>query len=188
MKNLLVILICLSAWTYSSAQSSYFPVEPGKKWTYAFGKDIYGGTPYENYITEVAIQRDKEIIDGKSYYVLTSSSGLETSENSAIKTYVGFSDDGAILSKVEGTDKFYTTMNSNPKVGDEFLSPTGGTSKVISLNASITSPTDSYDDCLLIEMADSDLVMRSYYKKGVGLVVHCMVVEGTEKIFSYLLE
>ena len=56
-------------WNYTEAQTSYFPVEKGSKWTYAYGKEIYGGTPYEDYKFEVEILENEETIDGKEYFV-----------------------------------------------------------------------------------------------------------------------
>jgi hypothetical protein len=187
MKKLLMIIVLIAFWSYSNGQSSYFPAKKGTNWTYAFGKEIYGGTPYENYTSEIKILDATEVIDGKEYFVSETSMGGKEGDKTVIKTYFRFGNDGSLISKIDKDKKEFVSMNKSPKVGDIYTSQQGGTSKVVDLNATIKTPITTYTNCLMIEINESQTISRAYYQKNTGMIATTMIMDGKEKIFIYLV-
>lgn len=187
MKTLLFCLLLLGLCNNLHAQSDYFPVEIGASWKYAFGAELYAGTPYEHYSTYVEILDASETIDGKDYFVSKTSMGSGDSDMTVIQTYFRYGKDGALIAKAGKDKPEIISMNQTPKVGDTHASQQGGTSKVIDLNASIKTPTKTYTNCLLLEIRENNTVSRAYYEKNKGMVATTIMAEGSEKIFMYLV-
>jgi len=187
MKKLLMITVLIVLCGYSKGQHSYFPVEKGMSMTYAFGSEIYKGTPYETYQSTVKILEETETIEGKEYFVSESSTGNKESDPTVITSYCRFGSDGSLFSKANKTANEILVLKKTPKVGDKNTSQQGGTSEVVDLNATIKTPTDTYSECLMIEVKENETLSRMYYQKNTGMVATTMVIEGNEKIFIYLL-
>lgn len=187
MKKLLIIIVLIGIWNYSNGQSSYFPVEKGMSWTYAYGAEIYGGTPYEDYTCDVTILDSNEVFDGKEYYISEASMGSGEGDNTEIRTYFRIGNDGSLISKVDEKTEEFVSMSKTPKVGDVYGSQQGGSTKVLDLDATIKTPTTTYTDCLLMEISDDQTTTRVYYQKNIGMVATTLVAEGSEKLFIYLV-
>ena len=182
--SMIVFCVVLNA---SFAQSDYFPVDKGTEWTYAFGAEIYAGTPYEDYISEVKILDVSETIDGKEYFVSETSMGSADGDKTVIQSYFRFGDDGSLRTKVDKNSKELVSLNKTPKIGDTHASQQGGTSKVVDLNASIKTPLKTYNNCLVVEINENQTITRAYYQKDLGMVATTMLIEGSEKIFMYMV-
>lgn len=187
MRVIFAVIVLSVALNFSFAQLDYFPVDKGTQWTYAFGTDLYGGTPFENYTSEIRILDAVETIDGTEYFVSESATGNSDSEKTVIRSYFRFADDGSLISKVDKNAPEVVSMKKNPKVGDTYPSQQGGTSKVVDLNASIATPVKTYNNCLMIEIEENQTTSRAYYQKNVGMVATTIIADGTEKLFIYLL-
>ena len=187
MKKLLIIMISMVVWNYTEAQTSYFPVEKGSKWTYAYGKEIYGGTPYEDYKFEVEILENEETIDGKEYFVSKGKMVGGKGDDVVVTSYFRFVNDGSIITRQDKATEEIVQFSNEPKVGDKFGSQQDGSSKVLDLNATITTPTTTHSNCLMVEVAASESTTRVYYQKNIGMVATTMIMDGSEKIFIYLL-
>jgi len=79
---------------------------------------------------------------------------------------------------VYGADMGYATIYDQTQ---------DGSSKVLDLNATITTPTTTHSNCLMVEVAASESTTRVYYQKNIGMVATTMIMDGSEKIFIYLL-
>lgn len=187
MRRILLIIILIGIWNYSSSQSSYFPLKKGMKLTYAYGKEIYGGTPYENNTVEIEILNDTKIIDGKEYFISKNTSGSMEGDKTVIKSYFRFGNDGSLISKSDENTEELVVMQKTPTVGYTSPSQGGGTSKVIDLNATIKTPIKTYTNCLIIEFNENQTITRAYYQKDIGMVATTIVSDGSEKIFIYLI-
>ena len=183
-KTLIAVLILIG--TYSNAQSSYFPLTPGTTLSYAFGSEIYGGTPYENYKSEVTIAETTETIDGKEYFISENRTGNTKGDQTVIRTYFRYRTDGSLVSKTDKTTEEIVVMNSTPKVGDTHSSQNNGITKVIDLKGTIKTPISTYSDCLVIEIIENQTTLRSYYKKNIGMIATTMVKDEKEMFFIYL--
>jgi len=188
MKNL-ILLFAFIATINVISQSDYYPVEAGKTLVYKYGAELYAGTPYVDYKCEVKILEETEIINGKEYRVSTSKTGVESGTPTVIKSYFRYDDDGNLLTLADKNAEERIALTSSPKVGD-VLSNDQDEEKVTitSLTASIETPAGVYSDCMLMEVASQEMQMRMYYQKNVGLVASAMMVEGEEKIFTYLVK
>lgn len=187
MKALLMTITLMAVWTYSNGQSKFFPLTKGTTWVYSFGKEIYGGTPYEYYTNKVKILDITETIGGIEYFVSETSTGSGNDNRTTITTYFRFGKDGSIISKSDKTAKELVAMKKDPNVGDTYESRQGGTSKVINLNASIKTENKTYTGCLLIETIENQTIFRTYYQKHIGMVATTIVSDGKERIFTYLV-
>ncbi|NRB61721.1 MAG: hypothetical protein HRU40_01600 [Saprospiraceae bacterium] len=186
MKKILIIALVL-IWNYSNGQSDYFPVEKGKTWTYAFGAEIYKGTPYENYQSEVKILEDTETINGTTYFIAQNATGDPKGNKTTLISYFRFSDDGSLISKNSKNSEELIIMKKTPQVGDTYRSQNGGTSKVIDTNATLKTPESTYDNCLMLEIKEEQSTLRSYYQKNIGMIATTIIQNNTEKIFIYLI-
>jgi hypothetical protein len=187
MKRLFFIIALFGFWNYAKGQSNYFPINEGKNLTYAFGKEIYGGTPYEGYRFQVSILDAKEEIDGKEYFISETSTGSESGEKTIIRSYLRFGDDGSVISKVSKDSSEQLVLQKNPKIGDSYASQQAGTAKVLDLNATIKTPIMTYTNCLMIETEENQTISRVYYQENIGMVAATTFTDGSEKIFIYLI-
>ena len=188
MKTLTSTFLLLAIWSYSYGQSPYFPVEKGTTQTYAYGSEMYAGTPYEDYTVKVRVLNDTQMIDGKEYLVSESAMGGKSGDPLVTTTYMRVGDDGTIYGKTDKEAAEEVFMKENPAVGDSFVSQSGGLTKVTDMSGSIETPTDAYSDCLVVESEENGMMLKSYFQKNVGLIATTMVDEGNEKIFFYLIE
>jgi len=183
-KTLIAILILI--WNYSNAQSSYFPLTKGTTLSYAFGSEIYGGTPYENYKCEVTILENTETIDGKEYFVSESITGTNKDNQTIITSYFRYRTDGTLISKATKNSEEIVVMNTVQKVGDTYSSQNNGITKVIDLSATIKTPVSTYSDCLVLETNENQTITRIYYKRNIGMIATTLIKDDKEMIFIYL--
>lgn len=190
MKKLVVFVLLLGVWKCSIAQSTYFPLEKGSTFSYSYGKDLYEGRNINVDEMKMTVQvlNNNKVINGKEYFVVETSAGGKSP--TVFTTYVRVAEDGTVYTIYEEGSSEYMSLTASPKIGDTFTSENGGytkTAKVIALDGKITTPTDTYSDCLVMESTDGVTVTRSYSVKNRGMVATTVIMEGEEKVFVYLV-
>ncbi|MEL7147037.1 MAG: hypothetical protein AAFO69_11760 [Bacteroidota bacterium] len=190
MKKLSVIILLILVAGYSFGQSSYYPMEKGKSYTYAYGKELYESMNVDvsKLKMTVSFLNETKAINGKEYIVSQTSSGGMTPD---FTSYARVKSDGTIVGFEEGETEEFTFLTKSPKVGDSWSRTKDGaksTSKVVDLSGAVKTPTKSYADCLVLESTENGATTRAYFKRGVGMVAVTVLMAGEEKLFIYLLE
>ena len=190
MNKLIASLLLLGIANFSIAQSSYFPIKKGSIMTYAYSKELYQGQNFDvsQLKMTVTISTETKNIDGMEYFISTTSTG-GLSPN--FTSYFRIDSDGAIWAISEEGKQESIMMNKNPKVGDTWTTSKGSfksTSKVIDLSGSITTPTGSYSDCMVVESTENGATSKAYFHPGTGMVAVAVSMGGSDKLFVYLTE
>lgn len=190
MKKLLMILTMIVIWNFSNGQSIYYPINKETTLTYAYGSDLYNGA-YDNVRLKVMTLNSTEVIDGKEYYISETSSGSDGKYTPMMTSYVRVGKDGSVLVRQEGDDDEYIFIQTSSKVDDTWPSRNGtlaSTTRVTSLDGIIKTDTKTYTDCLVLEQKTEDgRIMQSYFVKDLGMVASTITMDGSEKIFIYLI-
>lgn len=190
MKKSLLILALIVAWSYTRGQSSYFPLEKGKTLTYAYGSELYQGE-YQDIRMKVTILPTTEVMNGKEYFISETSSGSGGNYTVHATSYVRMGKDGSIIGMQDKAGEESTVIQASPTIGSTWSSRDGQrtyTATVTDLSGTITTATEAYSNCLVVEQATEDgIITRSYFKKGVGMVATTVIKDGSEKIFIYLV-
>lgn len=196
MKQLMTLLLTIFLTGFinlSYAQSEYLMMEKGKVFKYKYGNVYSAGQVNEDMIVKIDVLNTTKMIGGKEYLTVQSSTGSDGNFSVIMTSYTRFANDGTVYTILEDEMDKETVMLKAPlKVGDfwEDKGYGGETSskKILGFNGSITTPTATYSDCLVLETKENGALSKSYFKKNVGMVATTVTVGGTEKIFIYLLE
>lgn len=185
-----MILVLIAIWNFSNAQSSYFPLNKGAVFTYAYGSELYQGA-YDDKRIKVSILSTTKIIDGKEYFISETSTGSDKSYSTLTTSYVRIGTDGSILATQDVGEQEYTTIQASPKVGNTWPSKNGKLTcitRVVNLDGTIKTANKTFTNCLVLEQKTEDgRTMKSYFKEDLGMVATTIIMDGSEKIFIYLV-
>ncbi|MEL6562709.1 MAG: hypothetical protein AAFQ94_31360 [Bacteroidota bacterium] len=196
MKQLITLLLimCLTGvFSLSYAQSEYLMMEKGKVFKYKYG-NVYGpGLVDEGTILKVEVLNATKTIEGKEYLTVQSSTGSDGNFSVDLTSYTRVSGNGSVYTRLEDEINKETVMLRAPlKVGDSWEEKGFGgetaSKKIIGFDGSITTPTATYSDCLVLETQQNGTQSKSYFKKNIGMVATTVTMGGEEKLFIYLLE
>jgi len=187
-----VVLVALSGFsTLSMAQSEFFPLEKGQVHIYNYAEPFNSQASGQSSKTEI-LSTTKEI-NGKTYLVSQTSMGSNGDYTLISSSYLRNGKNGSVVGLESTSSKEELVMLPEGPLtkGQSWEMVTGGvssTSTVIDLHGQVDTPAKRYSDCLVVEMKNAQGTIRSYSKKGIGMVALAIVINGEEKLMSYLVK
>ncbi|GCD92198.1 hypothetical protein NLS1_42040 [Nocardioides sp. LS1] len=179
--------------TDESAVNPWFPLEPGRVWTYRRHE------LQDTYVERVTVTDRTRVVAGVTTRVVgdelvdTSQRVVSSHERYYAQDSLGnvwfFGVAGDWEAGAAGAEAGLA-MPAHPRLGDGFVVDAGpGTAEdraeVLALDAKRDVPAGSFDDLLEVEQTtphQTGLVRRAYYAAGVGLVFQETVAGGTELV------
>lgn len=191
MKNMLVLCTLVLLWNTSHAQADYFPIEKGQTLTYAYGKELYQGA-YDKMRIKVRVLDEEKTIEGEEYFVSETSTGSGDQYSVISTMFIRISDKGDVIVREKADAEESVMLKAFPTAGDTWTGISNNLltkMKVVDEKGSITTAGKTFDNCLVVEqLSENGTTMRSYFKKGKGIVATSVITEGSEKVFIYLVE
>ena len=168
MKFLLFIILTNTISSVVMSQS-YLPLESGNEWHMEFaGIFNKSGAAY----SIIKVLEEKVEVNGLEYFQVqsTSFSNSEIADGFSITTYARLDTEGNIYGYEPKTSNKETLMYPGvAKIGTTWNSAQGNM-KVVALDDTLKTPKKAYTNCLVVEVENQGMIMRSYAKKGIGLV------------------
>lgn len=180
--GLIFSLSCLSVPT--AIAQDYFPLEKGSETTFQY-TDMFSQNGLTSMVMRVG--EDEKTVKGQSYLeIITemSSSGNNGFSNSS---FVRMTDEGLVGLPTKASQKEELMMPSEFEAGKSW-STSQGKVEILQTDGTITTPSGSYDDCLVLETSMAGGGTLSYYQEGVGLVAMGMNQGGKFTLMAYRTE
>jgi len=172
-----------------NAQNPYYPLEKGKVWTYEY-EEMFSNQ--SDQMSKIEVLNETKTINGKEYMIMQTSMGSGDNFNVIQTSYARYGDDGAIYSINENSNEEGLVFPGLPiSEGKSWTVSQSGfevTSKVVDMNASLETSKNSFTDCIVIESQQQNTKVRSYVKKGIGMVAIGVFMNGEEMIMQSLVD
>ena len=181
----------MTIWNFSIGQSNYFPLEKGTSFTYGYGTELYQGA-FDGKRFKMDILSTTKTISGKEYLILQTSTGSDNNYSVVATSYVRIGKGGSLYTIEDLDEQEHVTIQGSPKKGDTWPSKNGKLTsviKVVDVSGSIKTDGKTFTNCLVLEQTVEDgQKMQSYYKEGLGMVAITIFMQGSEKLFVYLID
>lgn len=187
MKSFFALLLFAAFTPVLLAQHPYYPYEAGGTIELAYSEEFaMMGDSY----SKIEFTTETQSIDGKTYQVVKTYTGDGTEFELFITSYYRTDRAGNIIGRMpEEQEEIIIPRVEDLNTGFSWTSSEGNNFEVVDTDASIETPNGTYSSCVLLQQLEGEgLYVRSYLKRGVGIVAISFVMGGAETLQSYLVE